>query len=245
MFMRVVVMLMAVVSLSSQAQTIKESTAFAVIGEPKYAVNFTHYDYVNPAAPKGGNETLSATGTFDNFNRFALRGVAAARTESLYDTLFVTSDDEPGSYYPLVAENVRYADNFAWAEISLNPQARFHDGTPVSARDVAFTFHKFMTEGVPQFRLVYKGTTVKAIAPLTVRIELSEPNKENMLSLFSLPVMPVLLEKPQAERPALHAAAGGWPVSHYRLAYGAVCGLFPRQRLLGCKSSGKPWPLEL
>jgi microcin C transport system substrate-binding protein len=55
---------------------------------------------------------------------------------------------------------------------------------------VAFTFHKFMTEGVPQFRLVYKGATVKAIAPLTVRIELSEPNKENMLSLFSLPVMP-------------------------------------------------------
>ena len=190
MIMRVVLTLLALVSLSSQAQTIKESTAFAVIGEPKYAVNFNHYDYVNPAAPKGGNVTLSATGTFDNFNRFALRGVAAARTESLYDTLFVTSDDEPGSYYPLVAENVRYADDFSWAEIAINPRARFHDGTPVSARDVAFTFHKFMTEGVPQFRLVYKGTTVKAIAPLTVQIELPEPNKENMLSLFSLPVMP-------------------------------------------------------
>ncbi|CAM6913933.1 ABC-type oligopeptide transport system, periplasmic component [Enterobacter intestinihominis] len=190
MIMRVVLTLLALVSLSSQAQTIKDSTAFAVIGEPKYAVNFNHYDYVNPAAPKGGNVTLSATGTFDNFNRFALRGVAAARTESLYDTLFVTSDDEPGSYYPLVAENVRYADDFSWAEIAINPRARFHDGTPVSARDVAFTFHKFMTEGVPQFRLVYKGTTVKAIAPLTVRIELPEPNKENMLSLFSLPVMP-------------------------------------------------------
>lgn len=190
MIMRVVLTLLALVSLSSQAQTIKESTAFAVIGEPKYAVNFNHYDYVNPAAPKGGNVTLSATGTFDNFNRFALRGVAAARTESLYDTLFVTSDDEPGSYYPLVAENVRYDDDFSWAEIAINPRARFHDGTPVSARDVAFTFHKFMTEGVPQFRLVYKGTTVKAIAPLTVRIELPEPNKENMLSLFSLPVMP-------------------------------------------------------
>ena len=100
MIMRVVLTLLALVSLSSRAQTIKESTAFAVIGEPKYAVNFNHYDYVNPAAPKGGNVTLSATGTFDNFNRFALRGVAAARTESLYDTLFVTSDDEPGSYYP-------------------------------------------------------------------------------------------------------------------------------------------------
>ncbi|EKS7425573.1 TPA: ABC transporter substrate-binding protein [Enterobacter cancerogenus] len=190
MVMRVILMLMAFLCLPAQAQTIKESSAFAVIGEPKYAVNFTHFDYVNPAAPKGGNVTLSATGTFDNFNRYALRGVAAARTESLYDTLFVTSDDEPGSYYPLVADNVRYADDFAWAEVSINPRARFHDGTPVKASDIAFTFHKFMTEGVPQFRLVYKGTTIKAIAPLTVRIELSEPNKENMLSLFSLPVMP-------------------------------------------------------
>lgn len=188
--MRIVVLLLALVSLSSQAQAIKESYAFAVLGEPKYAVNFNHFDYVNPAAPKGGNVTLSAIGTFDNFNRFALRGVAAARTESLYDTLFVTSDDEPGSYYPLVAENVRYAEDFSWAEISLNPRARFHDGSPVKASDVAFTFQKFMTEGVPQFRLVYKGTTIKAIAPLTVRIELAEPNKENMLSLFSLPVMP-------------------------------------------------------
>ena len=190
MLMRVMLLMLAFTSLSSQAQAIKENIAFAVIGEPKYAVNFTHFDYVNPAAPKGGKVTLSATGTFDNFNRYALRGVAAARTESLYDTLFVTSDDEPGSYYPLIAENVRYADNFAWAEISLNPRARFHDGTPVKASDVAFTFHKFMTEGVPQFRIVYKGASVRAIAPLTVRIELSEPNKENMLSLFSLPVMP-------------------------------------------------------
>ncbi|WP_395300518.1 extracellular solute-binding protein [Enterobacter sp. ECC-175] len=190
MFMRIVLMLLTLLCLPALAQEIKENTAFAVIGEPKYAINFTHFDYVNPAAPKGGNVTLAAIGTFDNFNRYALRGVAAARTESLYDTLFVTSDDEPGSYYPLIAENVRYADNFAWAEIAINPRARFHDGTPVQASDVAFTFHKFMTEGVPQFRLLYKGTTVKAIAPLTVRITLGQPNKENMLSLFSLPVMP-------------------------------------------------------
>ncbi len=66
----------------------------------------------------------------------------------------------------------------------------FHDGSPITARDVEFTFQKFMTEGVPQFRLVYKGTTVKAIAPLTVRIELAKPGKEDMLSLFSLPVFP-------------------------------------------------------
>jgi len=188
--MRFVLLLMALFSVTCQAQSIKESYAFAVLGEPKYEANFTHFDYVNPAAPKGGAITLSALGTFDNFNRFALRGVAAERTDALYDTLFVTSDDEPGSYYPLIADSARYADDFSWAEVTLNPRARFHDGSPVKASDVAFTFHKFMTEGVPQFRLVFKGATVKAIAPLTVRIELAEPGKESMLSLFSLPVMP-------------------------------------------------------
>jgi microcin C transport system substrate-binding protein len=182
--------MIALVSLPGQAQTIKESFAFAVIGEPRYAVNFNHFDYANPAAPKGGAVTLSEIGTFDNFNRYALRGKAAVRTEALYDSLFTTSDDEPGSYYPLVAEMARYADDYSWAEITLNPKARFHDGSPITAKDVAFTFQKFMTEGVPQFRLYYKGTTVKAIAPLTVRIELGQPGKENLLGLFTLAIFP-------------------------------------------------------
>lgn len=80
-----------------QAETIENSTRFALLGEPKYAENFSHFDYVNPDAPKGGSITLSALGTFDNFNRFALRGVAAARTERLYDSLFTSSDDEPAA----------------------------------------------------------------------------------------------------------------------------------------------------
>lgn len=187
---RMCLVLLALSSLPLGAQTIKESYAFAVIGEPKYAINFSHFDYVNPAAPKGGAVTLSSIGTFDNFNRYALRGNPGVRTEALYDTLFTTSDDEPGSYYPLIAESARYADDYAWVEVSINPQARFHDGSPITARDVEFTFHKFMTEGVPQFRLVYKGVTVKAIAPLTVRIALAKPGKEDMLGLFSLPVLP-------------------------------------------------------
>jgi microcin C transport system substrate-binding protein len=189
-FVRLFILSLLLVGMVTHAQTIKENYAFAVIGEPKYAINFSHFDYVNPAAPKGGNITLSYLGTFDSFNRFALRGNAAVRTESLYDSLFTTSDDEPGSYYPLIAEVARYADDYSWVEVSINPRATFHDGSPIRASDVAFTFNKFMTEGVPQFRLVYKGTTVKAISPLTVRMELGEPGKENMLSLFSLPVMP-------------------------------------------------------
>lgn len=189
-FARISLILLTLFSLHSQAQTIKESDRFAIIGEPKYAAGFTHYDYANPAAPKGGAITLAAIGTFDNFNRYAMRGNPGIRTESLYDTLFTTSDDEPGSYYPLIAEHARYADDFSWMEITLNPRARYHDGSPITASDVAFTFQKFMTEGVPQFRLYYKGTTVKAIAPLTVRIDLAKPGKENMLSLMTLPVMP-------------------------------------------------------
>ncbi|MGF6421844.1 microcin C transport system substrate-binding protein [Lelliottia sp. 489] len=220
MTMRFVLLLMALFSVTCQAQSIKESYAFAVLGEPKYEANFTHFDYVNPAAPKGGTLTLSALGTFDNFNRFALRGVAAERTDALYDTLFVTSDDEPGSYYPLIADSARYADDFSWAEVTLNPRARFHDGSPVKASDVAFTFHKFMTEGVPQFRLVFKGATVKAIAPLTVRIELAEPGKESMLSLFSLPVMPESfwknhkLSEPIATPPL---AGGPYRITHWKM----------------------------
>ncbi len=189
-FVRFSLILLTLFSLHSQAQAIKESDSFAIIGEPKYAAGFTHYDYANPDAPKGGTITLAAIGTFDNFNRYAMRGNPGVRTDALYDTLFTSSDDEPGSYYPLIAEHARYADDFSWMEITLNPRARYHDGSPITASDVAFTFHKFMTEGVPQLRLYYKGTTVKAIAPLTVRIELAKPGKENMLSLFSLPVLP-------------------------------------------------------
>ncbi len=220
MIVRIVVLLMAMMSGLGQAQTIKESYAFAVIGEPKYAINFDRYDYVNPAAPKGGSVTLAAIGTFDNFNRYALRGVAAERTDALYDTLFTTSDDEPGSYYPLVAEQARYADDFSWMELTINPLARFHDGTPVKASDVAFTFHKFMTEGVPQFRLVYKGATVTAIAPLTVRITLPKSNKEDMLSLLTLPVMPEKfwkdhkLSDPLATPPL---AGGPYRITHWRM----------------------------
>ncbi|AUX95487.1 extracellular solute-binding protein [Mixta gaviniae] len=177
-------------ALSAQADIIRESYAFAELGEPKYGVGFTHFDYVNPAAPKGGKITLPALGNYDNFNRYASRGYPGARTETLYDPLFTASEDEIGSYYPLIAEYARYPADFKWAEITLNPRARFQDGTPITAQDVAFTFEKFMTEGVPFFRVIYKGTTVKAISRLTVRIELPKPDRSMMLDLFTLPVLP-------------------------------------------------------
>jgi len=213
-------LLFCLTATAAQAENINESYAFAQLGEPKYAVNFTHYDYVNPAAPKGGNITLSAIGTFDNFNRFASRGNPAMGTDTLYDTLFVNSDDEAGSYYPLIAEFARYPDSYRWVEITLNPQARFQDGSPIAAEDVAFTFHKFMTEGVPQFRVFYKGVTAKAISRLTVRLELPASNKDMMLSLLSLPVFPKKfwkdhnLGEPLAQPPL---GSGPYRISAYKM----------------------------
>lgn len=172
-----------------RAEVVRESRAFATLGEPKYAPGFSHFDYADPAAPKGGQLTQAVVGTYDNFNRYASRGNPGAGTETLYDRLFTSSDDEPGSYYPLVAESARYADDFRWMEIRLNPRARFHDGTPITAPDVAFTFAKFMHEGVPQFRVIYRGATVKALDGQRVRIDLPKPDRDLMLGLLTLPVL--------------------------------------------------------
>lgn len=191
MFLRILTALIAAIfSFGLHAETLNESVAFSLLGNPKYASDFTHFDYVNPAAPKGGDVTLATIGTFDNFNVYALRGVAAVGSERLYDSLFATSDDEVGGYYPLVAESARYPADMHWVEININPRARFHDNQPITANDVAFTFKKFMTEGVPQFRTTFKGVDVKAISRLTVRIEFPQPSKDQLLSLIGLPILP-------------------------------------------------------
>lgn len=186
-----VVPIVAAFSFNLRADVINESYAFAILGEPKYSSDFTHFDYVNPAAPKGGDITLSALGTYDSFNSYASRGHPAVRANQLYDTLFTNSADEIGSYYPLIGETVRYDDKFSWAEVNINADARFQDNTPITAQDVQFSFNKFMTEGVPQYRSYYQGVKVKAISRLTVRFELPKPDKEMMLSLIGgLKVMP-------------------------------------------------------
>lgn len=89
MIVRILLLFIALFTFGAQAQAIKESYAFAVLGEPRYAFNFNHFDYVNPAAPKGGQITLSALGTFDNFNRYALRGNPGAHAPSNCTTRYL------------------------------------------------------------------------------------------------------------------------------------------------------------
>ena len=220
MLSRVFAAALCLLSLGAQAEVIQDSYAFAILGEPKYVSNFSSFDYVNSAAPKGGQITLAAIGTYDNFNRFASRGNPAIRSGSLYDSLFTTSSDEIGSYYPLIADSARYDSEYRWVEVDINPRARFNDNTPITASDVAFSFTKFMTEGVPQFRVVYKGVEVKAISRLTVRIVLPKPDKDMMLGLLGLPILPqAFWENHKFNQPLNTPPLGSGPyrISDYKL----------------------------
>ncbi|WEM43571.1 extracellular solute-binding protein [Photobacterium sp. DA100] len=169
---------------SVSANEVIESRSLVGFGSAKYPADFSHFDYVNPEAPKGGQVTYAQVGTFDSFNRYASRGVSAAGSEAIYDTLFVSSEDEIDSYYPLIAEKVRYPEDYAWMEVDINPNAKFHDGQPITAADVAFTFEKFMKEGVAQYRVYFKDVkSVTAKSEHTARIEMVKPNREVLLAL--------------------------------------------------------------
>ncbi|WP_243694143.1 extracellular solute-binding protein [Vibrio viridaestus] len=175
--------LWACLSFSTSAKVI-ETDRLVGFGEPKYPSDFSHFDYVNPQAPKYGKVTYGQVGTFDNFNRYASRGVAAIASGNLYDSLMYSPSDEIDTYYPLIAQKVRYSDDYSWLELDVNPNARFQDGVPITAEDVAFSFHKFMTEGVPQYRVYYKDVkSFKALNNKTVRIEMSVPSRDKLFSL--------------------------------------------------------------
>ncbi len=182
-FQRLVIGSVLTLVSSTAFAAVIESTSLVGFGTAKYPDNFTHFDYVNPQAPKFGKITYGVVGTYDNFNRFASRGVAARGTGELYDTLMFSPSDEIDAYYPLIAEKVRYSDDYTWLEIDINPNARFHDGVPITAHDVAFTFDKFMSEGVPQYRVYYEDIkSVTAKSDLVVRIEMAKPNREKLFS---------------------------------------------------------------
>lgn len=113
--------------------------ALSLIGEPRFASDFRHFDWVNPDAPKGGRVRIHASGTYDTLNPFAQRGLPAMRSTEIHATLMADSLDEPSTAYGLVAEWVAYAKDFSTATFSIRREARFHDGTPITPDDVVFT----------------------------------------------------------------------------------------------------------
>ncbi|NLA75699.1 MAG: ABC transporter substrate-binding protein [Deltaproteobacteria bacterium] len=178
------VILLALFGLCYASEEMITAHALAMHGKPKYGPDFKHFDYVNPDAPKGGTITYSAIGTYDNFHRYAQRGLAAAGSDGLYDTLMTYSEDEIDVSYPLIAEKVAYPLDYTWMIFYLNPRARFQDGEPITSEDVVFSFYKFFNEGVPQFKQIYKDVqNVEALDKSTVRFTLKTGNKESLFSL--------------------------------------------------------------
>ena len=110
--------------------------ALAMHGAPKYPADFTHLDYVNPDAPKGGILRLAAVGTFDNLNPYIIKGTTVAGAGLVFDTLLVSTDDEAFSEYGLLAESVEMPEDRSWVVFNLRPEARWHDGKPVTAEDL-------------------------------------------------------------------------------------------------------------
>jgi microcin C transport system substrate-binding protein len=138
----------------------------SLIGPSKYAGNFQHYDYVNPDAPKGGTISAAAIGTFDSFNPFIVRGTPAAgfgQTGGLaWETLMSQSLDEPGVSHGLLAEALKFPADFSSATYRLNANARWHDGKPVTADDVVWSFNALKKES--PFYNRYFGDVTEAVA---------------------------------------------------------------------------------
>jgi microcin C transport system substrate-binding protein len=147
----------------------------SAFGELKYPADFKNFEYVNPDAPKGGRFSSTGTGgvkTFDSFNNFILKGDAAQGLEYLFDSLMTRAQDEPDAVYGLVAESGEVAPDKRSVVFKLRPEAKFADGTTITADDVVFTLNTLKEKGHPNFTLSLRDVVkADAIDPRTVRYE--------------------------------------------------------------------------
>lgn len=191
----------------------------ALYDEPELPADFSHFPYVDPDAPKGGSMTQAAVGgSFDSTNPFIIRGTPAAGLGQIYDTLVEGNPDEPFSVYGLLASGMRLDPERYWIEFDLRPEARFHDGEPVTAEDVVFSFELLREQGNPFYGAYYADVaSVTALDEHTVRFEFSaNHSRELPLIVGQLPVLPKhYWEERDFTAPTLARHPGSGP---YRIA---------------------------
>lgn len=179
--------------------------AYALHGKAKYSKNFTHLDYVNPNAPKGGTVRLMATGTFDTLNPYTLKGNSPFNTPGTFkygvgelnETLLVgtqnpgLSGDEPQTGYGLIAQWIEYPKTLDWVTFHLRPEAKFHNGSVITADDVAFSFHTLKSQGHPRFQNKLKDVkNVTILNSTSIRFELTGDNRKALpLRIGELPII--------------------------------------------------------
>lgn len=165
----------------------------AMHGALKYAPDFTHFDYADPDAPKGGDVKLAQTGSFDSLNPYILEGTTPylVLEDRFYETLTTSSLDEPFSVYGRLAATVQTPADRSWTVFTLRPEARWSDGTPVTADDVVFSFNILRDKGHPFYQQYYGDVDkVASLDPLTVRFDTKAgtTNRELPLILGQVPI---------------------------------------------------------
>lgn len=170
-----------------------ESHGLSSFGDLAYPPDFRHFAYADPAAPKGGEITLIGTqaqNSFDSLNAFILKGVPAEGMGRTFDSLMVRAFDEPDALYGLVAEKVEYPPGREWALFTLRPEARFHDGTPLTAEDVVASFFLLKQEGAPVYRVLLRDVVAaEALGRHRVKYRFSGENRRDLpLIVASLPI---------------------------------------------------------
>ncbi len=182
-----------IATVGAQAQSdVATSHALSMYGDVKYGADFPHFDYADPNAPKGGKVRLAAVGTYDTLNQFIIKGVAAAGLSLTYDSLLVGSADEPFTEYGLLAETIEMPEDRSWVAFTLRPEARWHDGQPVTVDDVIFTFETLTAKGNPFFRTYYADVTAaEKTGERTVRFTFRDTtNRELPLIIGQMTVLP-------------------------------------------------------
>ena len=169
------------------------SHGVSAFGDLKYPAGFARFDYVNPDAPVGGVfSTGFGGGTFDSLNTHILKGNPAIGMGLTFDSLMTGADDEAYSIYGLVARSIEYPADRLWAAFELRQEARFSDGSPVTAEDLVFTFEILRDKGHPSFRLQLAAVTgVTAEGPLRVRYDFhpEAPRRDLPMTVAGLPIL--------------------------------------------------------
>jgi microcin C transport system substrate-binding protein len=185
---------------------ISQSHGYAQFGELKYPASFSHFDWVNPDARKGGSVRLMASGTFDTLNPYTFKGTSPVATPGFLqygitefnEPLMVgtgqydPSGDEPSSSYGLIAQSVEYSEDRSWVVFNLRPEAVFHDGVPITAYDVAFSYRLLIKQGHPQYRTnLQEVKRVDILDRKRIRFVFKQANNPLLiLRLGELPILP-------------------------------------------------------
>jgi microcin C transport system substrate-binding protein len=145
---------------AAEEEGVIRTHGYSFYGDLTYPEGFEHFSYVNPDAPKGGSISISAQGTFDSMNPFTRRGRAGLLSSSIYESLLESSEpmggglvpaDVYGEAYGLLAHTVEYPESKEWVIFHMRPEARFSDGTPLTAHDVVFSHNLFLEQGLPSY----------------------------------------------------------------------------------------------